>query len=128
MSADHPFLARLQSVLDLTDAEASSIAQVPFQTVAFKADQVISREGDTPSRSCLVAEGVTCTSKVVAGGKRQIMAFHLAGDMPDLHSLRLKLLDSDIWAVTDCRLTYFPMRISEGSATRSPGSRTSSGR
>ena len=30
MPADHPLLARLQSVLDLTDAEASSIAEVPF--------------------------------------------------------------------------------------------------
>ena len=49
---------------------------------------------------------MACTSKVAAGGKRQIMALHFEGDMPDLHSLHLKLLDSDIWAITDCRLDY----------------------
>jgi CRP-like cAMP-binding protein len=51
---------------------------------------------------------VACTSKVIAGGKRQIMALHIQGDMPDLHSLHLDALDSDIWAITDCRLAYFP--------------------
>ena len=108
MPADHPLLRRLERALDLSEAEAASIRQVSFQTATFQADQVISREGDKPSRSCLVAEGVACTSKVAAGGARQIMTFHLKCDMPDLHSLHLKCLDSDIWAITACRLTYFP--------------------
>ena len=43
---------------------------------------------------------------MVAGGKRQIMALHIAGDAPDLHSIHLNCLDSDIWAITDCRLSY----------------------
>ena len=108
MQADHPLLTKLARTLVLSEAEAAAIRAVPFQSVAVKADQSIAREGDTPSRSCLVAEGVACTSKVAAGGKRQIMALHFEGDMPDLHSLHLKLLDSDLWAISDCRLDYFP--------------------
>ena len=51
---------------------------------------------------------MTCISKLAGRGVRQIMMFHIAGDMPDLHSLHLEVLDSDIWAVTGCRLAYLP--------------------
>lgn len=108
MQADHPLLTKLARTLVLSEAETAAIRAVAFQSVAVKADQSIAREGDTPSRSSLVAEGMACTSKVAAGGKRQIMALHFEGDMPDLHSLHLKLLDSDLWAISDCRLDYFP--------------------
>jgi CRP-like cAMP-binding protein len=106
MQADHPLLAKLAKTLVLSEAEAAAIHSIPVQSVIVRADQVISREGDQPSRSCLIAEGLACISKVAAGGKRQIMAFYIAGDMPDLHSLYLRLLDSDIWAIADCRLAY----------------------
>ena len=106
MQADHPLFTKLARVLVLSEVEAAAVRAIPVQSVTFKADEVISREGDRPSRSFLLAEGLTCVSKVVVGGKRQIMAFHIAGDGPDLHSLHLKVLDSDIWAITDGRLAY----------------------
>jgi CRP-like cAMP-binding protein len=106
MPAEHPLLAKITRTLVLSAAEAEAIRAIPVESVEFKADQSISREGDRPSRSCLVTEGVVCTSKVVAGGKRQIMALHIVNDGPDLHSLHLKHLDSDIWAITDCRLAF----------------------
>lgn len=104
----HPLLAKLGRVLVLSDAEAAAIRAVPVHLVAVTADQSIAREGDRPARSCLVAEGVLCTSKVAAGGKRQITALHIQGDAPDLHSLHLRHLDSDIWAITDGQLAYMP--------------------
>lgn len=106
MAAEHPLLLKLSRVLDLSGAEAAAIRAVPVQAAAFGADTVLAREGDRPSRSFLVAEGLACTSKVAAGGRRQIMALHIPGDAPDLHSLHLSFLDSDIWAITDCRLAY----------------------
>jgi CRP-like cAMP-binding protein len=106
MPAEHALFSKLARNLDLSEAEAVAIRAIPVEVVPVKADQNISREGERPSRSCLVLEGVVCSSKVAAGGKRQIMALHIAGDGPDLHSLHLKLLDSDIWAITDGRLAY----------------------
>ena len=106
MPAEHPLFSKLARRLVLSEAEAAAVRAVPVESVPVKADQNISREGDRPSRSCLVLEGVVCSSKMVAGGKRQIMALHIAGDGPDLHSLHLTLLDSDIWAITDGRLAY----------------------
>jgi CRP-like cAMP-binding protein len=106
MPAEHPLFSKLARRLVLSEAEAAAVRAVPVEVVPVKRDQNISREGDRPSRSCLVLEGVVCSSKMVAGGKRQIMALHIAGDGPDLHSLHLTLLDSDIWAITDGRLAY----------------------
>lgn len=110
MPSEHPLLSKLTRTLVLSDVEAEAVRAVPVRSVPVKRDQRISRAGDQPSRSFLLVEGVACTSKVIAGGKRQITALHIAGDMPDLHSLHLKLLDSDIWALTDCRLASMAHR------------------
>ena len=106
MPAEHPLYSKLARSLVLSEAEAEAVRAVPVESVPIKAHQAIAREGDKPSRSSLVLDGMVCTSKVIAGGKRQIMAFHIRGDGPDLHSLHLHLLDSDIWAISECRLAF----------------------
>ncbi|HVG47315.1 MAG TPA: Crp/Fnr family transcriptional regulator [Rubellimicrobium sp.] len=106
----HPLLTRLERTLDVTESERSAIRRVGVQPAAVEADEVIVREGDRPSRCFLVAEGWAATSKLVGHGGRQILALHLAGDLPDLHSLHLTILDSDICAITNCQLAFMPHR------------------
>src|SRR3712207_8892027 len=48
------------------------------------------RDGDRPSDSNLLLEGFACRHKVMADGRRQITALHVAGDFVDLHSLDRK--------------------------------------
>ncbi len=64
------------------------------------------REGDAPSRSCLILSGFACTYKVTAQGKRQIVSFNLPGDIPDLQSLHLKVLDNSISTLSQCRVGF----------------------
>ena len=106
----HPLLTRLERSLQLTEAECCAIRHVHIQPATVPADKMIVREGDQPSRCILVADGVACTSKLAGDGRRQIMALHIAGDMPDLHSLHLTALDSDIWAISNCHLALMPHR------------------
>jgi CRP-like cAMP-binding protein len=106
MQADHPLLTKLERVIDLDKVERSALSTLPFQEVEVRADQEILREGDQPVRCFLILDGVTCTSQAVEGGLRQIDSFHIAGDMPDLHSLHLDAMDCDMWAVTNCRLAF----------------------
>ena len=47
------------------------------------------REGDRPSRSCLILSGFACVYKMTALSRRQIVSFSIAGDIPDLQSLHL---------------------------------------
>jgi CRP-like cAMP-binding protein len=52
--------------------------------------------GEQPSVVCLMVEGIACRYKISADGKRQIMSFHLPGDVPDLHSLFVNTMDHSL--------------------------------
>jgi CRP-like cAMP-binding protein len=63
------------------------------------ADQDLVREGDRPSHSCVLIEGFLCRYKLAGEGRRQILAFHIPGEMPDVQSLYLKTMDHNVAAV-----------------------------
>jgi CRP-like cAMP-binding protein len=106
MPTPHPLLARLARSLDLTQAERAALDHVPFTTERVIAGEGVAWAGDRPTRSFLILDGLLSTSKAVAGGAVQITAFHIPGDMPDLNSLHLEVLDSDIGAITNCHLAF----------------------
>jgi CRP-like cAMP-binding protein len=100
----HPLIKKLESIFPLRGDEGAALEKLPMQVVELRADQDIVREGDRPTRSCLLLEGFACTYKATRDGKRQIMAFHLPGDLPDLQSLHLKTLDNSVGTITPCRV------------------------
>jgi CRP-like cAMP-binding protein len=102
----NPVLRKLDRIVRLTDAERAAIEALPMQVQAIKADQDIVREGDRPSRSFAVLEGYTATYKMTGDGKRQIHNWHIPGDIPDLQSLHLRVLDISIVTLTPCRLGF----------------------
>jgi CRP-like cAMP-binding protein len=64
------------------------------------------REGDRPTRCFVLLEGFACTSAVTGDGKRQIMAFHVPGDIPDLQSLHLEVLDNSVGTISPCKVGF----------------------
>jgi CRP-like cAMP-binding protein len=101
-----PVIRKLESILKLTDEERSAVLRLPIQVAALKADQDIVREGDVPSRCFAVLEGFACTFKLTGQGKRQILAFHIPGDIPDLQSLHVDVLDFSIGTITPCTVAF----------------------
>ena len=110
MDTPHPLMAKFERSITLTQAERTAVDALPVRQESVKADQAILREGDRPKRSCLLVEGLAYNSKVTHNGGRQILAFHLPEDMPDLTSLHLEVRDSDTWALTDCTLGFVDHR------------------
>jgi CRP-like cAMP-binding protein len=110
MDTPHPLMSKFERSIDLTEAERDAINALPVRQETIHSDQSILRTGDRPRRSCLLIEGLACNSKVGRNGKRQILAFHLPEDMPDLTSLHLEVRDSDTWAMTNCTLGYIDHR------------------
>lgn len=102
----HPLVRKLESITDLAPEERQALLDLPMRVQAIKADQDIVREGDSPSRCCLVLRGFVCRYKVTAPGKRQIMAFHIPGDIPDLQSLHLTTLDHSLGTITPCEVGF----------------------
>lgn len=68
------------------------------------AQQPIVRDGDRPSDCCLLAEGFAFRSKSTSDGQRQVLSVHIPGEIPDLQSLHLKMMDHDLIAVSPCIL------------------------
>jgi CRP-like cAMP-binding protein len=55
---EHPLIRNFESQgLRLTDEELAALLAMPMQVEALRADQDIVREGDRPTRSCLILEG-----------------------------------------------------------------------
>ncbi len=106
-----PLITRLESIFTLSDAERTALVNLPLQVTTLGADQDVVREGDRPSRSCLLLEGYACTYKITREGKRQIMAFHIPGDIPDLQGLHLTTLDNSLGTITPCRVGFIPHEV-----------------
>jgi len=111
LDATHPFttallIRKLESIFTLTDDERQALETLPVQIAALKKNQDIVRMGDRPSRSCLILSGFTCTYKITGDGKRQIQAFNIPGDIPDLQSLHLKVLDNSLGTITPCSVGF----------------------
>ena len=102
----HPLVRKLESITDLTPEERQALLDLPMKVQAIGADQDIVREGDRPSRCCLLVQGFACRYKITALGKRQIMAFHIPGDIPDLQSLHLATLDHSLGTITPCEVGF----------------------
>ena len=102
----NPLIRKMDSVFPLTDDERQALEALPMQLQVIKADQDIVREGDRPSRSCLILSGFACTYKLTAGGKRQIVSINIPGDIPDLQSLHLKTLDTSLGTISPCSVGF----------------------
>ncbi|CAO1661298.1 hypothetical protein NYA30BAC_01218 [Halomonas sp. NYA30] len=97
-------IRKLESNFTLTAEERQALQELPVQTQDVKSNQDIVKMGDQPSQCCLLLEGFSCVYKLTLEGKRQIMALHIPGDMPDLQSLHLQVIDINIASLSTCKL------------------------
>jgi CRP-like cAMP-binding protein len=116
----NPMIRKLESIFTLTDDERQALETLPMQVNVIKDHQDLVREGDQPSRSCLILSGFACTYKITAQGKRQIVSFNLPGDIPDLQSLHLKVLDNSISTISQCRVGFITHEDLRDLCTRHP--------
>jgi CRP-like cAMP-binding protein len=68
--------------------------------------QLIVAEGDRPTECCLVGAGFVFRSKLTPDGQRQVISLHIPGEIPDLQSLHLKVMDHDLLTLPNCTLGF----------------------
>jgi CRP-like cAMP-binding protein len=104
----NPLIRKLESIFTLAEDERHALETLPMQVMVIKADQDIVREGDRPSRSCLILSGFACTYKLLPDGRRQIMSFQIPGDICDLQGFFLGEMDYAIGTLTAGRVAVIP--------------------
>lgn len=106
-SALNRLIRRLEvDTTPLSQRERDAILRLPLTIKELRADQDIVREGDQPSQCCVVIEGFQCRYKMLRDGERQIMSFHVPGDIPDLQSLFLATMDHSLGTMTPNRVAF----------------------
>jgi CRP-like cAMP-binding protein len=92
------------------DDEAALLA-LPHQIAVRRAGAILVREGDRLTHCCVLVDGFAFRSKVTADGSRQILSFHMPGDMMDLQHLLLERADHSIVTLTDATVALVPLAV-----------------
>ena len=112
MDVIHPhtltLIRKLESIAPLAPEERAALLRLPLRLKSVAADQDIVSEGDTPSESCLIVEGFACRYSLTDEGKRQILSFHMSGDIPDLQSLHLSVMDHSLGTLIPMQACLHP--------------------
>lgn len=104
----HRLIRKLDIASKLSPDEKAAIALLPLKTRAFDKGADLVRQGDSPRHACLIVEGIACRYKYISRGRRQILSLHVPGDMPDLQSLFLDVMDHGLTTLTSGRAAFIP--------------------
>jgi CRP-like cAMP-binding protein len=99
---------RLEAIGAVTGDQRDALSRLRArERRAFRGQDLI-EEGDKPSECMLVLSGFLYSYKMLADGKRQIVAFHVPGDIPDLQSLFIETMDFSLASSTDSIVAVIP--------------------
>jgi CRP-like cAMP-binding protein len=103
-----PLLTRLKRTSALSDQDVEAINKLPIDMKIVKGGHNIVATGDRPSACCLIIDGFVMRAKSTTNGKRQILSIHQPGDIPDLQSLYLHVMDHDVSTLGESVLGFIP--------------------
>jgi CRP-like cAMP-binding protein len=69
--------------------------------------EYVARQGDRPQSCAIVVGGFLVRQRVVST-RNQISAFYVPGDMPDLHTLHVPVLDHDLCSIGPSTVALVP--------------------
>lgn len=104
----NPFVRKLAGFAALSRDDESVLRSVSAETFAVAARTDLIREGDPTGGVFLMMEGIACRYRVLSGGRRQITAYMLPGDLCDLDIALLSRMDHAIMTLTPARVIRIP--------------------
>jgi CRP-like cAMP-binding protein len=108
-SAFKALIQKLDRLAGLNDTDKQMITDLPFRSMTVPANTQLVREGDKVTECCLLLSGYAFRYKVAANGNRQIVSFHLAGDVLDLQHLLLAKADHGLQTLTEAAVAWVPI-------------------
>ena len=101
-------IRKLDRLATLGDADHLAIEALPFRIERPATGKYLVRDGDTPLNCCVLLDGFACRHKTTALGARQIVSFHLPGDILDLQHLELPRADHNIQTISKAVVAWVP--------------------
>lgn len=101
-------ITKLRKLSPISEDAAAALRALPFEFDRARGGASLVREGDEVSKCCLLIGGYACRSKLTHE-RRQIVSFHLPGDMLDLQHLFLCKADHNVQTITDADFAWVPV-------------------
>ena len=120
-SAHDRLLRKLESITALSSEEADALRRLPITLTNLDADADVVREGDRPSRCCLLVDGFLFRYITLPEGGRQITSLHVPGDMPDLQTLHVEVMDHSLGVLAPSTVAFIPHAAILDLVERHPG-------
>lgn len=97
---------RLRTTSAVTDEDIKAVQALPITVRDYPAERNIVSDGQKATECCLIIRGFCARSKTTSEGRRQILSIHIPGEIPDLMSLHLHVMDHDLSTLTPCTLGF----------------------
>jgi CRP-like cAMP-binding protein len=97
---------RLRTASGITEDDIKEIHALPIAVRQYEAERAVVRDGERATECCLIADGFCVRSKTLGDGRRQILSIHIPGEIPDLMSLFLHVMDHELSTLTPCTLGF----------------------
>jgi CRP-like cAMP-binding protein len=99
---------KLRRLARLDDADEQTISDLSCSLERVRANRHLIIEGTQPTDCCLLIQGFACRYKMSPSGARQIVSFHVPGDILDLQHLYLACADHYVQTITPAIVAWIP--------------------
>lgn len=103
-----PMIDKLASQTTLSDEDRAALCDMPHRFATVAGGAYIIREGDKAENCCVILSGFAYRSRIAGDGSRQILAFHMRGDMADLQNSMMSVADHSVQTLTRSEVAYIP--------------------
>jgi CRP-like cAMP-binding protein len=100
----NPLVAKLSRFVLFSGEEIGVLEALCVNQERFNAGVSLADEGDPTRLGFVVTRGLACRCRLLADGRRQILAFLIPGDFFDLHAYLLRSMDHSIITIAATRL------------------------
>jgi len=104
-------IGKLDRLNRLDAADLKAIRGLPWRSSEYRSNHYLVREGDVPTHCCLLLSGYACRHKIAGDGGRQIVSFHMAGDLLDIQHLQLDRADHNVETITAADVAWIPISV-----------------
>ncbi len=88
-------IARLQGETGISPDDRAQLERLPHIVKTFRKGETVAKVGEKLLNCCVVMSGILYRQRIVAG-RNQVTSFYVSGDMPDLQSLHLPVVDREL--------------------------------
>jgi CRP-like cAMP-binding protein len=103
-------IRKLERLGALGEDDKAAIRTLRYRCGTVPAGQLLIEEGSRAIECCVLIDGYACRHKTTPSGGRQIVSFHIPGDLLDLQHLQFARTDHNVQAITPATVAWIAMK------------------